>query len=289
MSDKRRLGRGLGALIEEALTGTADISEIPLNQIKANPFQPRVNFNPSKLQELARSIKEHGVVQAVVVSPVKEGGYYLVAGERRCRAARMAGMTSIPALVRDLDEKEMLEIALIENLQREDLNPIEEAAAYRRLMEEFELTQEELGRRLGKSRSTIANTVRLLSLSQKVQEAIISGELSAGQARPLLSLTDVARQEDMARQIVAGKMTAREAERLAGKATSGQNRRRMKDMPEAADPLMKELQNVLQRRMGTKVKIYRSKGGGTGTIEISFYGEDDLDRLIALMLPEGIG
>jgi ParB family chromosome partitioning protein len=286
MSEKRRLGRGLGALINEALTGTADIIEIPLSQIEANPFQPRINFDPVKLQELADSIKEHGVVQAVVVSPSKEEGYYLVAGERRCRAARMAGLTRIPALVRDLDEKDMLEIALIENLQREDLNPIEEAVAYRRLMEEFELTQEELGRRLGKSRSAIANTVRLLALPQRVQEAIISGELSAGQARPLLSLPDAARQEDLARQIIARKMTAREAESLAGKAAGGANKGRVKDVPVAADPLLKELQGSLQRHLGTKVKIYRGKGGGT--IEISFYGEDDLDRLVDLLMPEGI-
>jgi len=149
VSEKRRLGRGLGALINEALTDAEDIVEIPLNQIKPNPFQPRISFNSTKLQELADSIKEHGVVQAVIVAPDEEEGYHLVAGERRCRAARIAGLTRIPALVRDLDEKAMLEIALIENLQREDLNPIEEASAYRRLMDEFELTQEELGRRLG--------------------------------------------------------------------------------------------------------------------------------------------
>ena len=166
------------ALINEALTDAEDIVEIPLNQIKPNPFQPRISFNSTKLQELADSIKEHGVVQAVIVAPDEEEGYHLVAGERRCRAARIAGLTRIPALVRDLDEKAMLEIALIENLQREDLNPIEEASAYRRLMDEFELTQEELGRRLGKSRSAIANTVRLLSLSKWVQEAIVRGELN---------------------------------------------------------------------------------------------------------------
>lgn len=287
MSEKRRLGRGLGALIGEALTGVAEITEIPLNEIKANPFQLRVNFDPAKMEELVASIKEHGVVQAVVVSPVKEGGYYLVAGERRCRAARMAGLTEIPALIREFKEKEMLEIALIENLQREDLNPIEEAAAYRRLMEEFNLTQEELGRRLGKSRSAIANTVRLLSLPQKVQEAIIRGELSAGQARPLLALPDAAMQEELARQIIDGKMTAREAESLAGNAAAGKNKRRVPAKTEAADPLLKELQGILQRRLGTKVKIYRRRG--SGTIEIFFYGEEDLERLIALIMPEGIG
>lgn len=286
MSEKRRLGRGLGALINEALTDAEDIVEIPLNQIKPNPFQPRISFNSTKLQELADSIKEHGVVQAVIVAPDEEEGYHLVAGERRCRAARIAGLTRIPALVRDLDEKAMLEIALIENLQREDLNPIEEASAYRRLMDEFELTQEELGRRLGKSRSAIANTVRLLSLSKWVQEAIVRGELNTGQARPLLAITDPVRQEELARKIIEGKMTAREAEKLASKAGGDKKRHRSKTEPEATDPLLKELQNGLQRHLGTKVKIYRRKSGGS--IEISFYGDDDLERLVALLMPGGL-
>lgn len=286
MSEKRRLGRGLGALINEALTEAADIVEIPLNQIQPNPLQPRISFDLSKLQELADSIKEHGVVQAVIVAPAKEEGYYLVAGERRCRAAKMAGLTRVPALVREMDEKAMLEIALIENLQREDLNPIEEAAAYRRLMDEFALTQEELGRRLGKSRPAIANTVRLLSLPQRVQELIVNGEISAGQARPLLTLSDPVRQEELARKIIAGKMTAREAERLAGKESGTNKKRRSQKEQKAADPLLKELQSGLQRQLGTKVKIYRRKSGGS--IEITFYGDDDLDRLIALLMPGGL-
>lgn len=286
MSDKRRLGRGLGALINEALTEAGDINEIPLSRIEPNPFQPRVNFDEEKLQELAESIKEHGVVQAVVVSPAGKEGYYLVAGERRCRAARMAGLTRIPALVRDMDERTMIEIALIENLQREDLNPIEEAVAYRRLMDEFEMTQEQLGRRLGKSRPSIANTVRLLALPQKVQEAIIRGELSEGQARPLLSLKEPARQEELARQIAARKMTAREVERLAAKAAAGTAKDIVEKEPAAGEPLLKELQSSLQRRLGTRVKIY-CRGGG-GAIEISFYGDDDLDRLLGLLLPDGI-
>ena len=284
MSDKRRLGRGLGALINEALTETGDINEIPLSRIEPNPFQPRVNFDEEKLQELADSIKEHGVVQAVVVSPAGEDGYYLVAGERRCRAARMAGLTRIPALVRELDKKTMIEIALIENLQREDLNPIEEAMAYRRLMDEFGMTQEQLGQRLGKSRPAIANTVRLLALPQKVQEAIIQGELSAGQARPLLALPEAARQEELARQIAARKMTAREAERLAAGAAGSAGKGRPGKDTSAGDPFLKELQGNLQRRLGTRVKIYRRGGGGA--IEISFYGDDDLDRLLGLLLPE---
>ena len=284
MSEKRRLGRGLGALIEEALAGTAEVTEIPLKEIKPNPFQPRVNFDSAKMEELMNSIREHGVVQAVVVSPAPEGGYYVVAGERRCRAARMAGLTTIPALVREFKEKEMLEIALIENLQREDLNPIEEAAAYRRLMEEFNFTQEELGKRLGKSRSAIANTVRLLSLPPKVQKALISGELSPGQARPLLALPDPAAQEALARRIIEGKLTAREAERLAGSAAGVKRKGAAHRREEADDPLLRELQAALQRRLGTRVKISRRSEGGT--IEIYFYGAEDLERLVELIMPE---
>jgi ParB family chromosome partitioning protein len=285
LKEKKRLGRGLGALINEALTGEENIMELPLDQVKPNPLQPRSAFDPGRLEELADSIREHGVVQAVIVSPAPRGGYYLVAGERRCRAAKMAGLTKVPALVRELDERAMLEIALIENLQREDLNPIEEASSYRRLMDEFALTQEELGRRLGKSRPAIANAVRLLSLPQSVQKAIIEKKLNVGQARPLLAIEDRSRQEEMARQIIEGKLTAREAEKLTGKgAKTGQKRRR--EVPEPADPLTKELQGRLQRQLGTRVKIYRRRGGGS--IEISFYGEDDLERLISLLMPTGL-
>ncbi len=286
MSEKRRLGRGLGALINDAFTGTADITEIPLSQIKTNPFQPRTNFDPLKLQELADSIKVHGVIQAVVVAPAGERGYYLIVGERRCRAARMAGLTRIPAVVKDYDERDMLEIALVENLLRDDLNPIEEATAFRRLIDEFGLTQEELGKRLGKSRPAIANAVRLLALPQKVQEAIVRGELSAGQARPLLTLTDSARQEELAKEIVSRQLTAREAENLAAATAEGAKKKQIKRVA-ATDPLLKELQGSLQRRLGTRVKIYYKKR--QGAIEISFYGEEDLDRLMELLLPGGIG
>lgn len=286
MKEKKRLGRGLGALIDEALTGEENIVELALDQIRANPQQPRMAFDPVKLEELANSIKEHGVVQAVIVSPAPRGGYYLVAGERRCRAARMAGLTRVPALVRELDERAMLEIALIENLQREDLNPIEEASSYRRLMDEFALTQEELGQRLGKSRPAIANAVRLLSLPQSIQKAIVENKLNVGQARPLLALDDRPRQEEMARLIIEGKMTAREVERLTGEETKTARKRRQRAKPEPADPLTKELQGRLQRQLGTRVKIYHRKGGGT--IEVSFYGEEDLDRLISLLMPGGV-
>lgn len=286
MKDKKRLGRGLGALINEALAGDENIVELPLEQIRPNPLQPRVDFDPGKLQELANSIREHGVVQAIIVTPAPEGNYYLVAGERRCRAARLAGLSGIPALIREVDERAMLEIALIENLQREDLNPIEEASSYRRLLDEFDLTQEELGQRLGKSRPAITNSIRLLSLSHAVQKAIIEQKLNVGQARPLLAIEDHARQEELAGKIIKGKMTARAAERLAGKEKETTTSRRQEEAgPEEA--LIKELQSRLQHRLGTRVRIYRRKGGGS--IEISFYGDEDLDRLLSLLMPGGSG
>jgi ParB family transcriptional regulator, chromosome partitioning protein len=283
MSEKKRLGRGLGALIPEA-SSEADIREIAIQRIKPNPYQPRVSFDETKLRELADSIEEHGVVQAVVVSP-DGNNYVLVAGERRFRAAKMVGLQTIPAVVRELNRSAMLEIALIENLQREDLNPIEEATAYRRLMDEFNLTQEELARRVGKSRSTIANTVRLLSLSKSVLEALIRGDISAGQARPLLGLSERETQDKVALQIMAKGLTARDVEKMVarmGKAKEEPSEHLV--LP--ADPLHKEIQEQLQRRLGTKVKINRGKLDGS--LEIFFYSDEDLERLLALLLPEGI-
>ncbi len=286
MKDKRRLGRGLGALIDEAVTGGGNMIELNLDQIKPNPLQPRKEFDREKLQELADSIKEHGVVQAVVVSPAGRAGYHLIAGERRCRAARMAGLTKIPALIREADGKALLEIALIENLQREDLNPVEEARAYRRLTKEFGLTQEELGRILGKSRPVIANSIRLLALPARVQQALIEGRLNVGQARPLLGIADAARQEELAGLIAERKLTAREVEKLIGAAAESKPKKKRRKEAETGDPLTKELQNRLQRQFGTRVRI--SRRGGGGSIEISFYGEEDLERIISILMPGGL-
>jgi len=189
MNEKRRLGKGLGALIPEAVNDKEGSNEIELDLIKANPFQPRREFEEDKMKELASSIKEHGILQAVVVSPDPEGeGYILVAGERRCRAARMVGLKKVPAVIKKINKKTMLEMALIENLQREDLNPLEEAAAYRSLIDDFKYTQEELAGRLGKSRPTVANSLRLLSLTEPVRDLMASRTITAGQARPLLSI-----------------------------------------------------------------------------------------------------
>jgi len=287
MSDKRRLGKGLGALIPDALDASADKSEIELDKIKQNPYQPRENFNEEKLKELASSIREHGVLQAVVVTTANnDDQFYLVAGERRCRAARMAGLKTIPAVIKSYDHKTMLEIALIENLQREDLNPVEEAAAYQRLMKDYSYTQEELATRLGKSRSSIANSVRLLALPESILGMLKNGQVTVGQVRPLLAISDPREQEIIARRIVEEKLTARDTEKLAlgtGKVKTAETN---KDSTEQEDPLQAELQMQMQRRLGTKVKIKPGKNGGT--IEIFYYGEEDLERLIARILPEGL-
>lgn len=288
MSEKRRLGKGLGALIPEALTGSEETREIELDRIKPNPFQPRRTFEDDKLKELADSIKEHGVLQAVVLSNDDDGeGYILVAGERRCRAARMAGLKTVPAAIKKIDRKGMLEIALIENLQREDLNPVEEARAYLKLMEEFGYTQDELARRLGRSRPAVANSIRLLSLSEPLLEMLARGELTSGQARPLIAISDPDRQHEVAKRIAAEKLSAREAEKMAAqinKRVSGS--RELDSQKEVQDPVHAELQQQIQRCLGTKVRIKQSKSGGT--IEIFYYSEEDLERLMEKLLPEGI-
>ncbi len=287
MSEKKRLGRGLGALIPEVTESSQETNEIPLDQINPNPFQPRREFDEEKLNELAASIKEHGIIQAVVVSPEGEaGGYTLVAGERRCRAARLAGLHTVPAVIRPVDRKTMLEIALIENLQREDLNPVEEALAYKRLMKEYDYTQEELAQRIGRSRPSIANSIRLLALPENVLDALYNNKMTPGQVRPLLSITNPEKQEEAARQIMQSNLSAREAEKIATEINDRGGKNKKEAQPAEEDPLQAEIQLQMQRNLGTKVKIKKGKQGGT--IEIYYYGEEDLERLVAKLLPEGI-
>lgn len=287
MSEKRRLGKGLGALIPEVLTASSDANEISLDLIKPNPYQPRQIFDESKLDELAASIREHGILQAVLLSPAgEEEGYFLVAGERRCRAAKIAGLTTVPAVIKPLDRKVMLEIALIENLQREDLNPVEEATAYRRLMQEFSYTQEELARRIGRSRPAIANSIRLLSLPENILEYLAGGEITPGQVRPLLTISDPQLQQQAAAEIIAEGLSAREAEKIANRINTREKKVNGKYMVPVQDPLHVELQLQIQRSLGTKVRLKEGKTGGT--IEIYYYSEDDLERLIAKLLPEGV-
>ncbi|MDZ4133756.1 MAG: ParB/RepB/Spo0J family partition protein [Dethiobacteria bacterium] len=287
MSEKRRLGKGLGALIPEVLTASSDTNEISLDLIKPNPFQPRQIFDDGKLDELAASIREHGILQAVLLTPAgEEEGYFLVAGERRCRAAKIAGLTTVPAVIKSLDRKAMLEIALIENLQREDLNPVEEATAYQRLMQEFSYTQEELSRRIGRSRPAIANSIRLLSLPENILEYLAGGDVTPGQVRPLLTISDPQLQQQAAAEIISEGLSAREAEKIATRINAREKKDNGKDGVPVQDPLHVELQLQIQRSLGTKVRFKEGKTGGT--IEIYYYSEDDLERLIAKLLPEGV-
>ncbi len=289
MSEKKRLGKGLGALIPEVMESSVETSEISLERIKPNPFQPRSEFNDEKLKELAASIREHGVLQAVVVSPEEDGdSFTLVVGERRCRAARLAGLSAVPAVVKPVDRKTMLEVALIENLQREDLNPVEEAMAYRRLMQEYNYTQEELAHRIGRSRPSIANSVRLLSLPDKVLESLARHEMTPGQARPLLAISDPDKQQETATLIMQKGLSAREAEKMATNISARGDKKKEEDRDQEIenDPLQAEIQLQIQRSLGTKVRIRPGKNGGI--IEIFYYGEEDLERLVSKLLPEGI-
>ena len=275
MNRKKALGRGLGALIPqkaaEAVTQTG-LAQIPLDRISANPYQPRKRFDERSIDELARSIREHGIVQPLVVSRTADNRYRLIAGERRFRAAQRAGLQSLPAVVKDLQkEGDALQIALIENIQREDLNPMEEASAYHQLHDEFGLTQEEISRRVGKERSTVANFLRLLKLPESVKQRLASGQLSMGHARALLSLDSPKKQEQLADRIVRNSLNVRQAEMLASAAPKPAKREKPKDV------FTRDAEEKLTKTLRTKVEIDRKKRGGV--IHIRFASEDDLIRI----------
>jgi len=275
---KQALGKGLGALIPD-LSALDDkekkalgINEIEIDKIVPNEYQPRKVFNDEKMKELAASIKEQGVIQPVIVHRTGSG-YQLIAGERRWRASRLAGLKTIPALVKEATKREFLEMALIENIQREDLNPLEAAEAYKRLQDEFKLTQEDLAKRVGKERSTVTNFLRLLGLPKEIKQELATGALSMGHAKAVLSLERVRDQMQTAVMIVKKGLSVREAEALAA---------RLKNPPkEKKARLSHELKSVeekLKRALGTKVSITaKSKGG---RIVIEYYSAEELDRII---------
>ena len=290
---ERRLGKGLSALLSDAepaiqagVPGEAYIN-ISINQLDPNPYQPRKHFDEEMLRELADSIALHGVVQPLVVSQGKAGRYILIAGERRWRAARMAGLREVPAVVRELEDRELMEVSLIENLQREDLTPVEEALAMRNIMEEFSLTQEELAGRLGKSRSAVANTLRLLALPEIILEWVNQGMLTAGHARTILSMdgADDNKQIAFAREIMTKKLSVREAERLAG--SFGQRQvlpltQETEGFPR--DLFLRSAENGLRQSLGTKVSI--SGNESKGRIIIEYYSADDLNRFYEMLHQE---
>ena len=278
MVQKRGLGRGLAALIPGADGAGATSLEIPLAELESNPLQPRRHFDQAALEELASTIKAHGVLTPVVVRR-SAGGYQIVAGERRIRAARLAGLTRVPAIVREASNAQALEMALVENLQREDLNPLEAAEAYQRLIEEFGLTQEEVAQRVGRDRSSVANALRLLRLPRRIREDIAAGSLSEGHARALLGLERQADQLKARDRIVAKGLSVRAAEALVRRLKRGDGKSAPR--PAAANPNLQALEEQLRQVLGTKVCIARTGPGGT--IEISFFSDEDLTRLVELL------
>ncbi len=278
----RRLGKGLGALLSENL-GTEGVSaeaEIPVEAIQANPFQPRRDFDPDRLVELADSIRENGLLQPVVVRPVGEA-FEIVVGERRFRAIQSLGWTSVPALVRELDEEQMLVAALVENLQRHDLSALEEARGYRRLMEDFDLTQEEVGRHVGRDRSTVANALRLLGLPEAVLGLLANGKLSAGHGRALLTLPTPEEQARLALEAVEQGWSVRETERRVRRGRPARKTGRKKPTG-SGDPFVKRAELGLERGFGTQVRI-RTRADGAGEVVVRFHDTEDFLRLVALM------
>jgi ParB family chromosome partitioning protein len=267
------LGRGLASLIPQRPGGEPPAT-VPIDRIRHNPFQPRLSADVSALESLAESIRAHGVLQPIVVIATVDG-YQLIAGERRLRAAQMAGLERIPAVVRDASEQDQLELALVENLQRTDLNAIEEAHAYQRLIDEFGLDQEGVARQVGKARSSVANTLRLLDLAEPVQAALAAGQISEGHARAIAGLPERAGQVTVVEAVISGGLSVRQTEELV---------RRLKDLqptsprPERSpDPDLERLEADLRGALGTKVTVTSTRRGGRITIE--YYGPDDLERL----------
>ena len=252
------------------------IWSIPLSKLTADPNQPRKNFDPQELQQLSDSIKEHGILQPILVVEKPDGGYEIVAGERRWRASQLAGMATMPAIIKKFADQKKLEVSLIENIQRTDLNPIEEAFAYKRLMDEFGLTQQELAVKVGKSRSVIANTVRLLDLPEAVKKALSEGKINTGQARALLSIENEKGQLDMLSSMLGAKITVRELEGEANRQKIAANR------PIRRDPNLVYLEDKIRAELGTKVRI--TQKGDRGTILLDFYSKEEFDRLLKKLL-----
>lgn len=280
------LGRGLGALIPqrpapvEATTASHDVSpsstspeyavqQIPVEQIDPNPHQPRTHFDHGDLEDLVSSIKEHGILQPLVVTQKHDGRYELIVGERRLRASKIAGFVTVPALVRSATEQQKMELAIIENVQRADLNPIEEAHAYLRLQDEFGMTQDQVGERVGKSRPQVGNIIRLLQLPEEIQRAISEKRISSSNARTLLSLPSDEERMQMFRAMLEGNFTVRQTEERVARQRA----------PKTNDPNLTELENQLRQKLGTRVSIKRGLRG-EGEIRFKFYDDEDLKELI---------
>ncbi|AWK50275.1 chromosome partitioning protein ParB [Clostridium beijerinckii] len=283
MAKKFTLGKGLGALIPEETEEFREENDnilISINKIKSDEEQPRKLFDSEKIAELAESIKTHGIIQPLILRKYMEDQYIIVAGERRWRAAKMVGLKEIPAVIMELSDRDILEISLIENIQRQDLNPIEEALAFRKLLNDFKITQEELSKRIGKSRVAIANTMRLINLDERVQQYIIESILTEGHGRVLLAISDKQKQYELAQQVIDEKLSVRELERLIKKVNE-QEEDNINDNINELNPYYKEIKNQLQNYFGTKVNVSAKKN--KGKIEIEYYSEEDLQRILDII------
>lgn len=293
MAVKRGLGKGIDAMISGDDTKTKKIVKevikegdtIDINKIEPNSNQPRKNFNEDKIHELAESIKQHGLIEPLIVQKGKKGFYTIIAGERRWRAAREAGIKEIPVIVKDYTDQQVMEIALIENIQREDLNAIEEAEAYERLIKDFNLKQDEVAERVSKSRVAITNSLRLLKLDPRVREMIIEDKIKSGHARALLSITDPEEQYRLAVMIFDNSMSVRETEKMVKKYLADKDKpaKKVKEKDTQTELIYKDYEEKLKTVIGTKVNI-NNKGKGKGKIEIEYFSPDEFDRIISMMM-----
>lgn len=284
MAKRSGLGKGLNALFMDNNTDDGAVTTLKISEIEPNKNQPRTAFDDEAMRELADSIREHGIIQPLVVRPVEGSAYQIVAGERRWRAARMVGLSEVPVVIRELDDNQTLELAIIENLQREDLNVIELAYGYKSLIDEYGMTQEQVAKRVGKSRPDVANTVRLLSLPESVMQHIRSGKISKGHAKALLSLEDKSVIEETAHKIVLDQMLVRDIERIAkeakeAKASPEQREKSGEKRKDSSwgDNFYKEMELALSTELGRKVRI--SSKGSKSTLEIEFYSDGELKDL----------
>ena len=282
MASKKGLGKGLGALLEDfgaEAVETSAYRTLPIYKVEPNPNQPRQDFDPEELEALADSIRTHGIIQPLTVREMPNGYYQIIAGERRWRAARLAEVSEIPAVVMEADDKKVMELALIENLQRQDLNPVEEAMGYHALMEEYGLTQEEAAKRVGKSRPAVANSLRLLGLCAPVLELVRKGELTAGHARAVLTLKTEKLQMEAAKKIISLSLSVRQAETLCKNMAKEPA---PKKEPDFAVDYVAECEKSLSKALGRGVKIVNGKR--KGRFELEFYGEEDLQNLLDALM-----
>lgn len=279
MAKKGGLGTGLDALFQDnsPIESEKSIITLSVNEVEPNREQPRKEFDEKALAELSKSIEKNGVIQPILVRPVTGGAYQIVAGERRWRAARMAGLTEVPVVIREMSDEDAAVFALIENLQREDLNPVEEAEGIRSLIEEFGMTQEEAADRVGKSRTAVTNTLRLLKLPANIRSMVVNGKITAGHARALIPLEEEGEMLRIANAVTDNNLTVREVEKIVKTSLAGEKSKPSK-REKKRDKYYDEVELALTQALGRKVKIYLSKGG-KGTLEFEFFGKEDLSKL----------